>query len=210
MTTLALVPNPLKSVVTMAGTPLPCQLPHCLILSDLARYALPYGEEGRAVPQPHPHCRPPHSLLCLARCAVCCVHAAVLCGRCEGVLHCCLMNGGSVEVLRAVLLGLPRSMPPSRRPALQLQDVTGATALDAAMAAKNWPAVQLLLAAGALKVRGHAEGGQRGGHRRGGAWRPAGQSGSEAHSVPTVLHASTTVGGQERRPRCDGDGPPLM
>uniref|UniRef100_A0A383W231 Uncharacterized protein n=1 Tax=Tetradesmus obliquus TaxID=3088 RepID=A0A383W231_TETOB len=70
--------------------------------------------------------------------------------RCQGVLHCCLLNGGSHNVLQQ-LLQLPASYPAALKPNLHLEDGCDwpATPLSLAIGLQDWHAVSLLLAAGA-------------------------------------------------------------
>lgn len=74
--------------------------------------------------------------------------------RCESVLHCCLHNGGSPAILRFVLFELPRlGYPASKLPDIRGVDLHGHSALEIAMATRQWGAVRLLVRAGALQAR---------------------------------------------------------
>ena len=83
------------------------------------------------------------------------------------MLHCCLLNGGSPDVLYEVLyivssvkatsqlqpavLQLQRQLP-ALLPQLQQEDAEHLTALDVALSTRSWAAAGALMRAGALDV----------------------------------------------------------
>lgn len=70
--------------------------------------------------------------------------------RCQGALHCCLLNGGSPHVLQLLLLHLPTSHPGTLKPSWTLEDAAGITPHNLAIALQDWHAVALMVAAGAV------------------------------------------------------------